>query len=101
MGGATLDEPIKEGEPAKINGSALVVSADTHEDVMALIKSDIYFKEGVWDQDKVSSSSAKYRAIEMHPSSDDLVPARKKRIATDTALQIQIFPFKSAVRTAM
>ena len=86
MGGATLDEPIKEGEPAKINGSALVVSADTHEDVMALIKSDIYFKEGVWDQDKVSSPGANIRAIDMRPGSDDLVLTRKKRIATDTAL---------------
>lgn len=101
MGGATLDEPIKEGEPAKINGSALVVSADTHEDVMALIKSDIYFKEGVWDQDKVSSLSADSRAVEMRPASNGVGLARKSRIVADTALQIQIFPFKSAVRTAL
>lgn len=53
MGGATLDDPFKEGEAMKINGSALVVSADTKEDAMKLVESDIYYKSGVWDPKKV------------------------------------------------
>lgn len=54
MGGATLDEPIKEGEGLKINGSVMMVEADTREEVEKAIKEDIYYKEGVWDADKVS-----------------------------------------------
>ncbi|KXT11765.1 hypothetical protein AC579_1643 [Pseudocercospora musae] len=53
MGGATLDEPIKEGEGLKINGSVMMVEADTREEVERAIKEDIYYKEGVWDADKV------------------------------------------------
>lgn len=53
MGGATLDDPFKEGEAMKINGSALVISADTKEDAMKLVESDIYYKSGVWDPKKV------------------------------------------------
>ncbi|KAF2722535.1 YCII-related domain protein [Polychaeton citri CBS 116435] len=63
FGGATLDEPIKEGEPPKINGSIMLACADTKEEALELIKEDIYTKSGVWDLDN-----------------------------------LQIFPFKSAIR---
>lgn len=53
MGGATLDEPIKEGEPMKINGSAMVVEADSEAEVRKVIESDIYYTSGVWDSKKV------------------------------------------------
>ena len=54
MGGASLDEPWKEGEGPKINGSVMMVEADTREEVERVIKEDIYYKEGVWDSSKVS-----------------------------------------------
>lgn len=55
MGGATLDEPFREGEKMQINGSAMVVSADTRDEAMKIIESDIYYKSGVWDPKNVSS----------------------------------------------
>ncbi|KAK3628213.1 hypothetical protein LTR56_018727 [Elasticomyces elasticus] len=66
MGGASLDEPVKEGEAAKINGSVMMAVADTKEEVLAKIKEDLYYTSGVWDVEK-----------------------------------IQIFPFKSAIRSAL
>ncbi|KAK4496355.1 hypothetical protein PRZ48_012335 [Zasmidium cellare] len=53
LGGATLDEPVKEGQPMKINGSAMIVEADTEAEVRKVIESDIYYTEGVWDASKV------------------------------------------------
>lgn len=82
MGGATLDEPVKEGQTMKSNGSALVVQADTQEAAMELVKSDIYSSAGVWNLDKVRSR----RSFE----------ASRKRIAlltlvwTDADISIQV-----------
>ena len=53
MGGASLEEPVKEGEGMKANGSAMLCVADTEEDVKKLIESDVYYKSGVWDPSKV------------------------------------------------
>lgn len=53
LGGATLDEQPKDGEPMKINGSAMLIAADTEEDAMKIIVDDIYYKSGVWDPKKV------------------------------------------------
>ena len=58
MGGAMLDDPFKEGEAMKINGSALVLSAETKEDAMKIVESDIYYKSGVWDPNKVIEHAA-------------------------------------------
>ncbi|KAK5110116.1 hypothetical protein LTR62_006250 [Meristemomyces frigidus] len=66
LGGAMLDEPIKEGQGPKINGSVMMALAETKEEVMEKIRQDAYFKTGVWDESK-----------------------------------IQIFPFKSAIRSAL
>lgn len=57
LGGATLDEHPKEGEPMKINGSAMLITADTEQDAMKIIVDDIYYKSGVWDPKKVRVSS--------------------------------------------
>jgi len=54
FGGAMLDEPLKEGEGMKTNGSVMLAQADTQEEVLEKIKSDVYYKEGVWDDSKVS-----------------------------------------------
>ncbi|WPG98721.1 Hypothetical protein R9X50_00151500 [Acrodontium crateriforme] len=53
FGGARLDEPIKEGEGPKINGSVMLAVADTKEEVMEKVRSDIYFTSGVWDESKI------------------------------------------------
>lgn len=54
FGGASLDEPLKEGEGAKANGSVMLARADTREEVMEKINQDAYAKTGVWDMSKVS-----------------------------------------------
>lgn len=38
----------------KINGSMMMCVAENRETVMEYVRSDIYFKEGVWDENKVS-----------------------------------------------
>lgn len=53
FGGASLDEPVKEGEGPKINGSVMIVCADSKEDAMKVIESDVYVKNNVWDLSKV------------------------------------------------
>ena len=53
FGGASLDEPVKEGEGPKINGSAMVICADSKEEVMKIIESDLYTTSKVWDLSKV------------------------------------------------
>lgn len=53
LGGALLEEPPKDGQPLKISGSAMLVSADSKEDAMKLVESDIYYKSNVWDPSKV------------------------------------------------
>ena len=37
----------------KINGSALIVEADTEEEVRKCLERDIYYTAGVWDAKKV------------------------------------------------
>lgn len=53
LGGASLDEPLKEGQGPKINGSILMAVADSKDEVMELIKKDIYYTSGVWDLEKI------------------------------------------------
>jgi len=61
FGGASLDEPIKEGQGPKINGSVMLARADTKEEVMEHVKKDVYFTNGVWDESKVSIPCFSYR----------------------------------------
>ncbi|KAL1305588.1 hypothetical protein AAFC00_007193 [Neodothiora populina] len=53
MGGATLDEPPKEGEGPKINGSIMLALAETKEEVLEKLKGDVYSQSGVWNWEKV------------------------------------------------
>ena len=53
FGGGSLDEPVKEGEGPKINGSVMIIMADTKEDAMKFVHSDIYTEHKVWDVEKV------------------------------------------------
>ena len=57
LGGATLDEPIKEGAGPKINGSIMMAVADSREEVLEKLKQDVYYSSGVWDTDKVCNWS--------------------------------------------
>jgi hypothetical protein len=52
--GAILDDVPKEGEQLKFRGSAMVASASSREEVLEILKNDIYTKSGVWDLEKVS-----------------------------------------------
>ncbi|KAN0108090.1 hypothetical protein V8E51_007832 [Hyaloscypha variabilis] len=53
MGGAILDDVPKEGEQLKFRGSAMVASASSKEEVLEILKNDIYAKSGVWDLEKI------------------------------------------------
>ncbi|TKA48979.1 hypothetical protein B0A54_01055 [Friedmanniomyces endolithicus] len=52
FGGASLDEPVKEGEGPKINGSVMVAVAESKEEVLDKLKADVYYTSGVWDVEK-------------------------------------------------
>jgi hypothetical protein len=56
LGGAMLEEPIREGVPPKMKGSVLMCVADTEEEVLERVRRDVYYEAGVWDKEKVSSS---------------------------------------------
>lgn len=59
--GALLSDVPKEGEPLKIVGSTMIAQASTKEEVMDIIKKDIYSESGVWDLEKVSLATYLYR----------------------------------------
>ena len=51
--GALLEEVPEEGGPLKINGSTLVCVAASKEEIIEILKKDIYSESGVWDFSKV------------------------------------------------
>ena len=53
MQGALLEEPIREGESLKINGSFLLATAETREELIKTLKEDIYMTAGIWDWNKL------------------------------------------------
>ncbi|KAL9108645.1 MAG: hypothetical protein Q9227_006591 [Pyrenula ochraceoflavens] len=52
LGGAMLAEQPKEGEQAKMEGSVMLVRANTREEVVERLKTDVYTTSGVWDMEK-------------------------------------------------
>ena len=54
FGGGSLDEPVKEGEGPKINGSVMIIMADTKEEALKFVESDVYTESDVWNLSKVS-----------------------------------------------
>ncbi len=50
-----MEDLPKEGEALKIQGSAMVAVASSKEEVLELLKKDIYAENEVWDFSKVSS----------------------------------------------
>jgi hypothetical protein len=58
MGGAILSEVPPDDEPTslKFAGSMFVAEATTKEEVVEILKKDIYAESGVWDIENVSVS---------------------------------------------
>jgi hypothetical protein len=84
-----LEDTPKEGSPLKINGSVMMAVASSKEEVMEKLRSDVYADKGVWDMDKVSFLMIRFK---------------RKRVKVRVLMceeQIQIFPFKSAIRSAL
>ncbi|KAK6334281.1 hypothetical protein TWF730_003495 [Orbilia blumenaviensis] len=53
FGGVMLHEHIKEGETPKFKGSVMLISVETKEEVLEIIKGDKYVENDVWDLEKV------------------------------------------------
>ncbi|KAL3424939.1 hypothetical protein PVAG01_04220 [Phlyctema vagabunda] len=53
MGGAYLEEVPQEGAALKIQGSAMIALAETKEEVLEVLKSDVYSENDVWDFSKI------------------------------------------------
>ncbi len=51
--GALLDDVPQPGQTLKICGSAMLVQADSREEVLQVIRRDVYSKNGVWDLEKM------------------------------------------------
>ncbi|KAK2764011.1 hypothetical protein FQN54_009630 [Arachnomyces sp. PD_36] len=51
VGGALMDAHPADGEAPQMNGSMLVVTAESATEVRELIAKDIYTTHGVWDID--------------------------------------------------
>ncbi|QVM08869.1 hypothetical protein D8B26_003542 [Coccidioides posadasii str. Silveira] len=53
MGGAVLSHHPKNGEAPPMKGSALIVQADSEEEIRDILAKDVYATSGVWDLDNV------------------------------------------------
>lgn len=53
LGGATLDSHPSEGETPKMNGSVMIFVGESEDDVLTMLKNDIYNTSGVWNLEKV------------------------------------------------
>ncbi|WEW55486.1 hypothetical protein PRK78_000917 [Emydomyces testavorans] len=53
MGGAVLSHHPKEGEAPPMKGSALIIQADSEEEIRETLAKDIYATSGVWDLDNM------------------------------------------------
>jgi hypothetical protein len=53
MSGAYMSSLPKDGESLPIIGSAMVAVATTKEEVIEVLRNDVYFKGGAWDMNRV------------------------------------------------
>lgn len=53
LGGASLDEPLKEGVGMKTNGSVLIIESETEAEARKIVEGDVYYTAGIWDVEKV------------------------------------------------
>ena len=54
FGGAMLGKQPGEGESPAMEGSVMLIKADTEEDVRELLRIDEYTKQGAWDVEKAT-----------------------------------------------
>lgn len=47
-----MSEPIEDGQSLKFNGSYMIAKAESKEDVLKVLRDDIYTKAGVWDLER-------------------------------------------------
>jgi len=59
FGGATLSKHPAEGETPDMTGSVMLVKAETKEEVIELLESDVYTKQGAWDVDNATITAFK------------------------------------------
>lgn len=52
LGGAVLTKHPAEGETPDMTGSVMIFKADTKEEILEILKSDEYVKQGAWDVEK-------------------------------------------------
>ncbi|KAI9693418.1 MAG: hypothetical protein M1820_009294 [Bogoriella megaspora] len=57
FGGAILEDVPKEGEGLRMNGSVMLVNAASRDEAIGVLKDDVYFKNRVWDWDKLCAAS--------------------------------------------
>lgn len=75
MGGAMFSHKPAEGEtPPPMVGSAMLMYAETREEVVDILKSDIYARSGVWDMDKMQIWPFKSAVRSDLSSTSDLHP---------------------------
>ena len=67
-----LDEVPDEGDPLKIQGSAMVALASSKEEVMEMLKKDIYAKSEVWDFSKACFNVMRKRELANFQIDSDL-----------------------------
>ncbi|TKA66303.1 hypothetical protein B0A49_06944 [Cryomyces minteri] len=53
FGGGYMESVPAEGEGPKIKGSVMLAYAESKEEVVQMLKNDIYSKKDVWDWEKV------------------------------------------------
>ncbi|KAG6378127.1 hypothetical protein JVT61DRAFT_13813 [Boletus reticuloceps] len=55
VGGGVLTDSSANAAPAdrKFFGSCLIIEAESLEAVRKIVESDVYYKEGVWDKEKL------------------------------------------------
>ncbi|TVY87836.1 hypothetical protein LAWI1_G003394, partial [Lachnellula willkommii] len=51
--GAILDSPPKQNEPLTFKGSAMVCLASSQDEVLEMLKRDVYTENEVWDFSKL------------------------------------------------
>ncbi|TVY13596.1 hypothetical protein LARI1_G006340, partial [Lachnellula arida] len=61
MGGAILDSVPKEGEALSFKGSAMVCLASSKEEVLEMLKRDVYTENEVWDFSKIYPFKCAFR----------------------------------------
>ncbi|EEP80713.1 predicted protein [Uncinocarpus reesii 1704] len=63
LGGAVLDHHPKEGEAPPMKGSALIVQADSLEEIRETLSKDIYATAGIWDLDNFRCALNVYEKV--------------------------------------